>query len=65
MTKLTNQEYVDHDGDRCPKCSSPQISREPFDPRTYTKSHDCNSCGATWDEYYILGGFMNLELQEA
>jgi len=63
-TKLTDEQYVIHNGNLCPNCRSRNINA--FPPETQDFGIDvrteCECCGATWTETYSLIGYDNLEI---
>jgi len=62
---LTNKEYLETKGSKCPICSSTHIeaSQVEFDGNTLAQEVQCLDCGAGWDDVYAtaLQGYENLE----
>lgn len=62
---LTNKEYIETKGSKCPICSSTHLvaSQYEFDGTTLTLEVECVGCGAGWDDIYTtaLQGYENLE----
>jgi len=56
---LTDFEYVDKSGQRCPFCHSDSVEvNGTFDPENGTIPVECNECDATWYDYYQLAGWI-------
>ena len=60
---LTQEEYVESNGLKCPVCGGNEVttdsSPEVFD---FGIMQHCSCiCGATWTDFYKLSGYNNLE----
>jgi hypothetical protein len=53
----TQEEYVNHGGNECPKCKSTTIDGGDFDLETFNRDCECYDCGHTWSEIYKLSGY--------
>ena len=52
-TFMTNEDYVKRMGDDfmiCPNCKSHNTNEYP----------SCDDCGASWQEFFVVGGYTNL-----
>jgi hypothetical protein len=60
---LTQKEYLEANGMKCPNCGSDNISAEDPEPegKTATSEVVCLSCEAVWTDIYHLVGFEKLE----
>ena len=59
---LTQEDYVSHDGDLCPFCSSRNLLRiSSVHPETYTSEVECHDCGKIWFETFGLTGYITSE----
>lgn len=52
------QEAPEYEGEECPVCGG-EFERER-EIETFTTFCQCLSCGATWTEFFVLGGYDNL-----
>ena len=62
--KMTKDEYIKHDGLKCPFCGSEHI-REVGEltvtyPMIYTSSH-CTECNKYWTDEFVLCGYKTNE----
>ena len=60
---MSQEEYVQHAGLRCPSCRSARVESGQFDvdgPTGKTEDH-CNDCGASWVSYYELHRYERSE----
>jgi predicted Zn-ribbon and HTH transcriptional regulator len=57
---MTQQEYVESKGTRCPKCRSDQIEGDSLevDGTDCTQDILCRSCGFGWTDVYTLVGYV-------
>ncbi len=56
--KLTEKQYIENGGIRCPVCGSDEISGTGIntDAGFVTQDVGCDKCGSTWtDEYELVG----------
>lgn len=62
--RLTPDEYVEDHGAFCPVCQSNDLLGGAFeaDVNCAWQRITCNSCGATWNDTYVLTGYDNLEI---
>ena len=62
---MTNKEYVEEEGAKCPACRSNQIEGDSIDieGKNAYQSCGCNECGAAWIIEYALTGYAELELE--
>lgn len=66
MTELlTDKEYVDNAGNKCPKCHAKDCietgSQFLADVDYAWQDCSCTECGAIWTNHYKLTGYNNLE----
>ena len=61
---ITNKEYVEDEGEKCPSCGdeSSQMGMAPTDANKIHERIKCMTCGATWWEVYILARYEELEV---
>lgn len=60
---MSNQEYIDVDGSRCPNCRSSNIeANQDFDG--CSQEAKCHDCGASWVDCYNLVGYTELEVSD-
>lgn len=59
--KITNQEYVEHGGTRCPFCGSYDIIGQEVNIDAGSAWQDvfCNHCENEWQDTYTLTGYAN------
>ena len=60
MPKLSEEEYVQTMGHRCPMCESPDIETRSgygVDSDYGWQPIKCNRCDAVWDDVYKLIGY--------
>lgn len=56
----TEAEYVQEKGNRCPHCDSRDISAPDnviAEAGVAWQDVECNGCGTTWKDTYVLTGF--------
>lgn len=60
---MTNKEYVEDEGAKCPVCKSTQIEGDAIDisGKNAYQPCGCNDCGASWMSEYVLTGYAELE----
>lgn len=60
---LSNFEYQESGGSKCPKCLSDNILGGPIHVvgRGAIQTIFCNACGASWTDVYQLAGYDNFE----
>ena len=58
---MTNEEYVQHSGTRCPFCRSRNILAGSFEAagRTSWQNVSCDDCGFSWQDEYVLTGWTD------
>ena len=65
---LTSEEYVMHEGCRCPNCGKEDgvesNSRVQTDASIAWQECYCTKCGAEWNDLYDLTGYDELQLQQ-
>ena len=63
MTVLTEKEYVEMKGTKCPACGSIELEGRSIniDGGTATQGMSCLDCCATWEDVYKLSGYDLLE----
>ena len=61
MTTMTNQEYLDNCGTKCPYCGSHDITGGAVQIEAGSAWQDviCNSCDKEWQDTYTLTGFAD------
>jgi hypothetical protein len=62
--KLTNEEYLEYNGTRCPKCQSEEISIIDCMQVSAGQSFQditCNDCNEVWTDHYKLTGYSQEE----
>ena len=69
MKPMTEKEYLQEYGSRCPSCGSENITNDICPPSTgpsylYLRI-ECKDCGASWRERYVLMGMRDLDTGEA
>ena len=66
MPEMTEKEYLDWGGVKCPNCGSYNISGGEWnaDAGGATQEVDCGDCNATWLDCYTLTGIINFEKPE-
>ena len=59
---LTSQQYAEGRGVRCPCCGSENVTGGRFecDAGSAWQPVDCEECGASWQDVYVLNGYENL-----
>jgi hypothetical protein len=57
---MTEEDYVSHDGSRCPVCSSDSIEAGRIGGESMSCEVECLSCGSTWLDVYTLVGYTDL-----
>ncbi len=57
--KMTNEEYVNYKGTKCPHCQSHNITAESIesDGAIAWSTVECEDCGETWRDVYQLVGY--------
>lgn len=57
---MTNEEYVQHSGVRCPYCGSPDLDggSVTVDAGAAWQGISCNGCGESWQDQYKLVGYQ-------
>lgn len=66
IMSMSPEEYA-LQGTRCPHCKSRAIQcvgTSEFCSRSCYNTMLCNTCGANWDEEYVLAGYINLDISE-
>lgn len=60
---LSDQEYLDKDGTRCPCCNSEAIEGRGWNSFGTTASQEivCLDCDASWWDIYVLTGYELIE----
>lgn len=65
---LTNEEYLESKGSKCPVCSSTELEagQIEFDGSDLIQEVKCLKCDAEWDDVYstTLQGYDNLQESE-
>ena len=63
MKQMTEKQYVDISGSRCPFCGSENVEGESFDHYGEGVSQDieCLDCGKKWTDDYALAGYTEIE----
>jgi formate dehydrogenase maturation protein FdhE len=65
MKPMTNEEYTRHaeTGQLCPVCRSEQVtgSAIEIEEAGAVQSCECNDCGVSWVDVYVLTGYVSLE----
>jgi transposase-like protein len=58
---MTNQEYLDHGGTKCPHCGSLNLTGDHVQVDAGTAWQDiiCDDCGKEWQDTYTLTGFAD------
>ena len=58
---MTNEEYVEAGGCKCPKCGSSDISGDSIevDSGGAYQEVGCSECGHSWRDVYTLVGYEN------
>lgn len=60
-------ESEDYEGEQCPNCESRDINGDTIESSSATEALrkvNCDECGATWTEIYVVSGYCNLEVPE-
>ena len=59
--KLTNDQYIQEGGTRCPFCGSHDIAGQEINIDAGAAWQDvcCNECGNEWQDTYTLTGYAN------
>ena len=61
---MSQKKFLDGLGDDCPNCGGHDILADPewnADSGVVSRKVWCQSCPATWVEYYNLAGYDNLD----
>ena len=64
---MSNDEYINKDGNFCPHCRSCEIEGGSIEVAGCGANQEvkCNSCGASWLDVHYLAGYTELELPNA
>lgn len=59
MSRMTNDEYKNNGGTKCPFCQSENIEGGQFtvDAGIATQPMGCTDCESEWDDQYSLVGY--------
>ena len=59
MKPMTNEEYIDEGGNKCPFCHSKNINGLDFeaDCDYASREVECHDCGKLWTEMFNLRGY--------
>ena len=58
MKKLSDKEYIEEGGSRCPYCYSTNLNKDNWDGNTFVEEVFCNECGKGWFDCYSLVGYL-------
>ena len=73
MKKMSNKQYVNTYGTKCPACRHQELEPGPLtwkidkDPKSYARVYvqlTCNRCKSIWEEQYNLKSYELLENKE-
>lgn len=64
--EMTNDQYIEEGGNRCPACNSGNISAESMfesDSAGGWRKVVCYDCNARWNDIYVLVGYELVETE--